>query len=83
MGFGHPTGYEMCYYIMTEDKNQKYLIVSVIRNRRRQIVTDEEYINEDPKQAPDLNDMELGFVNSLNDIIYGEMDKIPTDKDKV
>ena len=26
--------------------------------------------------------MELGFLNSSNDIIYGDLDKIPPDQDK-
>ena len=30
-----------------------------------------------------FNDMELWFINSSNEIIYGELDEIPPDQDKV
>ena len=73
----------MCYYIKTEEKNQNYLIISVIRNRRRHTGIDKEYTNEDPKQATELNDTELGFLKSLNDIIYEYPDEILPDYDKV
>ena len=73
----------MCYHINSEEKNPKYLIISVIRTRCRHIGTDKEYTNEYPKQAPELSDTELGFLNSSNDIISGELDGILPDHDKV
>ena len=84
-GWGLHTPLEMkfCYYINTEEKNSKYLIISVIRTRCRHIGTDKDYTNGDPKQALELNDMDLGFLKSSNVIIYGDMDEIMPDQDKV
>ena len=47
----------------------------MILTTRRHIGTDKEYNNEEPKQAPELNDRELCFIYSSNDIIYGELDE--------
>ena len=47
------------------------------------IGTDKEYINEDPKQALELNNTELGFLKKSNDIIYGELDEILPDNEEV
>ena len=71
MGFTHSIGDECLYYINTEEKNPQYLIISVIRNRCSHIGTDKDYTNRDPKQALELNYMELGFLNSSNMIISG------------
>ena len=73
----------MWYYIKAEEKNSKYLIISVIRTRCRHIGTYKDYTNGDPKQALELNDMDLGFLKSSNVIIYGDMDEIMPDQDKV
>ena len=80
MEFSHSTGDEMCYHINTEENNPKYLIISVIRTRRRHIGTDKDCINEEPKQAPELNYMELGFLNLSNEVISGELEEIPPDQ---
>ena len=64
MGFAHSTGDEMCYYIKIEEKKQKKITISVIRNRHRHVGIDKEYTNGQPNQAPEINDMELGFINS-------------------
>ena len=42
-----------------------------------------EYTNEDPKQELELNDTDLGFLNSSNDIISGKLDEITPDHNKV
>ena len=83
MGCEHYIGDDICYYFNAEEKNPQYLIISVIRNRCRHIGTDKDYTNGDPKQALELNDMELGFLNSSNVIISGDMDEITPDQDKV
>ena len=54
----------MCYYIKIEEKKQKKITISVIRNRHRHVGIDKEYTNGQPNQAPEINDMELGFINS-------------------
>ena len=73
----------MWYYIKTEDKNPKYLTISAIQTRNRHTSTDKEYTNEEAKESPELNDMELGFIKSSNDIIYGELDEMTPDQEKV
>ena len=83
MGFTHSTGDEIWYYIKIEYKNPKSLIISVIQNRRKHIDTYKCYTNEYPKQAPELNYMELFFLNSSNDIISGDLDEITPNHNKV
>ena len=51
--------------------------------RCRNIGTYKEYTNEDPNQVPELTEMELVFLKSSNDIIYGYLDEITPDHDKV
>ena len=60
-------------------QNPKYLTRPVICTIRRNIGTYKEYTNEDPKQAPELNNMELDFLNSSNDTISGDLGEIPPD----
>ena len=68
---------------MTEVINFNKLTISVNWTRCWHILANTGYTNEDPKQAPELNDMELSFINSSNDIIYGGLNKILPDNDKV
>ena len=82
MVFLHYTGYQMCYYIKAEEKNPKYLTISVIRTRRRHIGTDTDYTNEKPKQVPEINATELCFLKSSNDITVGGLDEITHDCDE-
>ena len=83
MRFVHSCRYEMCYYIKKNKKNPKYLIISVVRTSHEHIGTDKDYTNKDPNQAPEINDMELVFLNSSNGIIYGYLDEVQPDHDKV
>ena len=83
VGFENSTGDEMCYYINTEEKNPKYLTRSVIRTRCRHNIIEKQYTNEELKQVPELNGIELGFTNSSNDTISGYLDEIIPDHDKV
>ena len=74
MGFSHSTGYRMCYYIKTEEKNPNDFTISVIQTIHRHIGTAKDYTNKNPKQAMKLNNTELRFINSSNKIISGDMD---------
>ena len=83
MGFAHSTGDEIFYYIKKEEKNENDLIRSVIWTRYRHIGTDKDCTNKYPKQVLELNDTELGFLNSSNDITSGDMDGILPGNDEV
>ena len=74
-GFSHSNRDEMWYYIKIEEKNPKYLIISVIRTILGNIGTYKEYTNEDPNQVPELTEMELVFLKSSNEIISGDLEK--------
>ena len=51
----------------------------VICTLRKNIGTDKEYINDDENHAPDLEEMELGFLNTSNKPIceYHKYDSTP------
>eukprot|EP00957_Ditylum_brightwellii_P114117 8699991-Ditylum_brightwellii.AAC.1 len=67
LSFADSSGDEMTYFIKTEPVSKKespqYLIQSVIYTRRKHIGSDQEYINEDSIPQPDLEELELGFLN--------------------
>ena len=69
----------MYYYTRTEGKKPCYLILSVICTRRKNIGTEKEYVNDDAKHAPYLEDMELGFLKTANKHIceYHKDDSTP------
>ena len=54
----------MCYYIRTEGNNPCYLIRYFIWTRWKNIGNYKEYVNNDTKYAPQLEEMELGFLNT-------------------
>eukprot|EP00957_Ditylum_brightwellii_P047126 3578653-Ditylum_brightwellii.AAC.1 len=73
----------MTYYIKTKDKNPRYLVRSIICTRRKKIGTDEEYVNEDSLLQPKLKDIELEFLNKLDQVVADQdlQDKLlPTGK---
>ena len=59
----------MCYYIRRERKKICYLVWSVICTRRKNIGTVKEYVNNDTKYAPELEEMQLGLLNTANNTI--------------
>ena len=66
----------MCCYISIEKKKPYYLIWSVICKLRKNIGTDKEYVNDYSKHAPQLDDMELGFINISNKPICEDQNMI-------
>ena len=70
MGFADLTRDGMCYNIRMEGKKTCYLICSVICTYRKNIGNGEDYVNDYAKHAPELEDMEMGLLNTSKKPIF-------------
>ena len=61
---------QISYYIGIEGNDPCYLIWSVICTHTRNIGTSKEYVNDNAKNAPELEDTELVFLKTSNKPIY-------------
>ena len=60
----------MCYYTIIEWKKPWYIIWSVIYAHRKKIGTDNKCVKNNAEHAPELEEMELGFLNTSNKPIW-------------
>ena len=79
LGFADSARDKMCYYIKTEGQKPQILIRSIICTRRKNVGTDEEYVNENPKDQTELNEIELGFLTQNGKEIPGDPTNSPVE----
>eukprot|EP00957_Ditylum_brightwellii_P158918 12095787-Ditylum_brightwellii.AAC.1 len=66
----------MCYFIKTEgEKKPQYLTKFAICSQCKNIGTDKEYVSEEFKHQPELEELELGFFKSNYDPVEQSLEE--------